>query len=105
MFGISYDDGCNPIGLIFDATGSLYGLTTSLGKYGDGIIFRLRRQSKNGKHWTYTNLYSFIGAPDGEEPTGYPTFDHRGNLYGVTQLGGTGSCYPGACGAVFEFTP
>jgi uncharacterized repeat protein (TIGR03803 family) len=104
-FGITHDDGWGPLGLVFDAKRDLYGLTASAGKYGDGIIFRLRRQSKNSKHWAYGNLYSFMGTPDGEEPNGYLTFDSGGNLYGVTQLGGTGSCEEGGCGTVFEFTP
>jgi hypothetical protein len=104
-FGIIHDDGWGPLGLLFDAKGDLYGLTASAGKYGDGIIFRLSRQSNESKRWAYSNLYDFMGIPDGEEPSGYLTFDQSGNLYGVTQLGGTGDCEEGGCGTVFEFTP
>jgi hypothetical protein len=104
-FGIIHDDGWGPLGLLFDAKGDLYGLTASAGKYGDGIIFRLSRQSNESKLWAYSNLYDFLGIPDGEEPSGYLTFDQNGNLYGVTQLGGTGDCEEGGCGTVFEFTP
>jgi hypothetical protein len=98
-------DGWFSLGLLFDAKGDLYGLTASAGKYGDGIIFRLSRQSNESKLWAYSNLYDFLGIPDGEEPSGYLTFDQNGNLYGVTQLGGTGDCEEGGCGTVFEFTP
>jgi hypothetical protein len=104
-FGIMHEDGWGPLGLLLDAKGNLYGLTVSAGKYGDGIIFRLTQQSKNRKPWTYGNLYSFMGKPDGEEPNGYLILDHGSNLYGVTQIGGTGPCKEGGCGTVFEFTP
>ena len=105
LFGFMHYDGWFSLGLLFDAKGDLYGLTASAGKYGDGIIFRLRQQSDESKRWAYSNLYDFMGIPDGEEPSGYLTFDQNGNLYGVTQLGGTGDCEEGGCGTVFEFTP
>ncbi|MGA9642296.1 MAG: choice-of-anchor tandem repeat GloVer-containing protein [Terriglobales bacterium] len=55
---------------------------------------------------TYSVLYSFSGAPDGEWPQAPVTLDpSTGNLYGVTGGGGSGGCqYPG-CGTVFELTP
>lgn len=69
------------------------------------MIFRLSRHTKNSEAWAYSVPDSFMGTPDGAEPNGYPTFDQSGNLYGVTQLGGTGDCEEGGCGTVFEFTP
>jgi hypothetical protein len=51
-------------------------------------------------------LYSFQGAPDGSGPTGRMATDDKGNLYGVTTLGGTLANGCGAqCGMVFEVTP
>jgi uncharacterized repeat protein (TIGR03803 family) len=55
---------------------------------------------------TYRILYSFRGQPDGGLPTGVIR-DQNGNLYGTTELGGTGSCsgiFPG-CGTVFMVDP
>jgi uncharacterized repeat protein (TIGR03803 family) len=53
-------------------------------------------------------LYRFQGAPDGEAPEASLIRDSRGNLYGTTFEGGTGTgCGPsgGSCGTVFEVTP
>ncbi len=43
--------------------------------------------------------------PDGIEPVGSLSLNAMGNLYGTTQLGGTGPCQQGGCGTVFQFTP
>jgi uncharacterized repeat protein (TIGR03803 family) len=55
-----------------------------------------------------TVLYTFQGGSDGGVPSGTPIFDSSGNLYGVTQFGGSGTCssngYTG-CGTVFEVSP
>ena len=53
-------------------------------------------------------LYSFQGGSDGYLPVGGLVSDARGNLYGVTQYGGTGACVYGSidgCGTVFELSP
>ena len=53
-----------------------------------------------------TVLYSFRGAPDGEQPWGPLIADRHHNLFGTTNLGGTGSCSNGSgCGTVFELSP
>jgi hypothetical protein len=98
-------DGAFPSGLVFDKNGNLYGPAPSSGKYGAGEIFRLRKPGKRGFRWSYAILYDFLAPPDGVGPIGYLTFDEGGNLYGVTQQGGTGPCQGGGCGTVFEFTP
>src|ERR1700685_1027551 len=50
---------------------------------------------------TFTTLHAFQGPPDGFDPVqGSLILDAAGNLYGVTPLGGTGSC-DGGCGTVF----
>src|ERR1700723_681360 len=41
-------------------------------------------------------LYSFQGGSDGYLPVGGLVSDARGNLYGVTQYGGTGACVYGS---------
>jgi len=53
---------------------------------------------------TFTSLYSFKGVPDGTNPGGGMAMDAEGNIYGTTELGGTGSCTGGGqgCGTVFK---
>jgi len=72
------------------------------GTYGDGTVYEL---SPSGTSWTEKILYSF-GAVSGDGITakGGLIFDSKGNLYGVTANGGTGTCVLG-CGTVFELTP
>jgi uncharacterized repeat protein (TIGR03803 family) len=96
--------------LIFDASGNLYGTTTSGGAgqcqqiglvIGCGTIFRLT-QSSSGT-WTETLRYSFQfasnGGPEGPFNAGLIA-DSSGKLYGTTVGGGKDSA-----GMVFEFKP
>jgi uncharacterized repeat protein (TIGR03803 family) len=54
----------------------------------------------------YKVLYSFAGPPnDGSNPAGSLVADSAGNLYGVTQLGGSSSFCSGGCGTVFRLSP
>jgi uncharacterized repeat protein (TIGR03803 family) len=80
------NDGAAPnSGVIFDATGNLYG-TTEVGggtSCGCGTVFELTPKAGGG--WNETILHSFSGT-DGGEPCGL-VFDGEGNLYGVGQLG------------------
>jgi uncharacterized repeat protein (TIGR03803 family) len=52
----------------------------------------------------YKVLHSFIGT-DGSGPWGGVAFDRKGNLYGTTASGGTGTCGLYNCGVVFQVTP
>jgi uncharacterized repeat protein (TIGR03803 family) len=87
--------------LLIDSQGNLYG-TTGLDHGGAGLVFELSLQP-NGT-WTEATLHAFIGKPDGAIPSGALVMDQQGNLYGMTQAGGTGSC-AGGCGLVYELTP
>lgn len=102
------NDGKVPGGLIAGPNGSLYGTTLAGGGNsllcdgGCGTVFQLT-PSRNG--WTETVLYSFQGAPDGEQPSQL-VVDNQGNLYGTTGAGGiSGDCFNGSCGTVFELSP
>jgi hypothetical protein len=56
--------------------------------------------------WNEQVLYSFQNGTDGATPTGAVVFDKAGNLYGVTQNGGSSTCLsPDACGTVYTLTP
>ncbi|MGO8793576.1 MAG: choice-of-anchor tandem repeat GloVer-containing protein [Candidatus Sulfotelmatobacter sp.] len=92
-------DGANPFdGLIFDASGNLYGTTLMGGAYTYyGVAFELMR--KVGGGWTEKILHNFGNTGDGSNPSGL-IFDGSGNLYGTTSSGGAGYL-----GTVFQLTP
>ena len=96
-------DGRGPFGgLIFDASGNLYGTTSSGGanpgclKYNAscGTVFQLT-PGKDGK-WTEKVLHTFGKGNDGATPDGSLILDAAGNLFGTTYYGGNGN------GTVFQ---
>jgi len=101
-------DGSYPAaGLIEDASGNFYG-TTEFGGTGPctnnsgcGTVFEIAADG------TESTLYTFCSAAnctDGANPVGGLVMDGAGNLYGTTELGGTGTaCHPG-CGTIFEIS-
>ncbi len=91
------EDGGDPYGgLIFDASGNLYGATPGLYSAGPGgSIFKL---TPSGNSWTFSVLYSFAEGGDECGPRGTPAMDAAGNLYDTTY------CSP-ADGSVFRLTP
>lgn len=94
-------DGGQPDGkLLREPAGDLLGTTAYGGTSKHGTVFRL---SATGIHKV---LYSFAGAPDGENPVNGLSRDSAGNLYGVTLFGGTGPCNDGfgdiGCGVIFK---
>jgi uncharacterized repeat protein (TIGR03803 family) len=77
-------DGRTPYGgLLRDQAGNLYGTTTDGGTGGGGTVFEL---SPSNGSWIFNVLYSF---PSPASPADKLTFDTAGNLYGITQYGGT----------------
>jgi uncharacterized repeat protein (TIGR03803 family) len=84
--------------LLLDETGSLLGVATIGGEYGQGIVFQLT-PGANGK-FKMTTLYSFRGEPDAGFPYSGLVKDAAGNLYGT-------SYYSGAHGdgAVYQLIP
>jgi uncharacterized repeat protein (TIGR03803 family) len=98
-FGQSDTDGSNPYaGLIFDASGNLWG-TTSVGGSGAGYgtVFEL---VPSGGSWTENIIYSFQNGSDGGFPYAGLIRDQSGNFYGATGEGGSGNG-----GTVFELSP
>lgn len=92
-----------PTYLVFDKTGNLYGYNMG---YSFGSVFQLSPPAAGSGTWTYEQIYSFNGPPnDGGDPLGGLALDSSGNLYGVTNVGGSSSnCAPG-CGTVFRLAP
>jgi uncharacterized repeat protein (TIGR03803 family) len=96
-------DGCFPAaGVILDASGNVYGVTTDggvgFGNSGYGVVFEVDTAGNE------TVLHAFEGE-DGANPNAQLLFDSKGNLYGMTENGGTSGVCQGGCGTVFELSP
>lgn len=106
-------DGAEPFaGLVMDSKGNLYGTTgyggdSQCSAFGCGAVFQLTPPTSQGGSWTETLLYSFQGGNDGSGPQGNLVFDHSGNLYGTTTVGGGSvNCSGnGGCGTIFRLAP
>jgi uncharacterized repeat protein (TIGR03803 family) len=94
FYTFDFTDGSSPNGsLILDSAGNLYGTTQFGGSSNRGVVFKLNPQGQE------TILYSFTGSTDGGIPIGRLLADSKGNLYGITSLGGDATC---SCGTVFK---
>jgi uncharacterized repeat protein (TIGR03803 family) len=94
-FGRGNDGGGLYGGLVLDAKGKLYGVTSGGGVSNLGTLFEL--SPGQGGKWTETILHDFCSNPphcqDGASPTSAPVFDAAGNLYGSSNT------------ATFQLTP
>lgn len=120
-------DGLDPLGgLVFDASGNLYGSATLGGASSDfcnpevpnffegcGVVFELSPK-RNGT-WGYSVIHRFPGGTTGAFLSDdHLAIDSSGNIFGTTVSGGdvnSNSTCPDAlpevpgCGVVFELTP
>jgi len=85
--------------LIFDASGVLYGTTSTGGRPSCdcGTVFKL---TLSGGSWNEKIIHFFGKRRDGSYPNYGLTFDQAGNLYGATPAGGSGGQ-----GTVFRLSP
>jgi len=98
-FALDGVDGTGPFGtLIFDRAGNLYGTTIGGGPNNKGTVFELSPAGKGV--WTESILHDFGAESDGQNPGSALIFDRSGNLYGVTEAGGTYNL-----GTAFELSP
>jgi uncharacterized repeat protein (TIGR03803 family) len=83
-------DGANPLDVVRDAAGNLFGSASSGGDLdctvggspGCGVVFKIDGKDK------LTVLHTFTGGVDGGKPSTGLALDAAGNLYGTTALGG-----------------
>ena len=98
LFGFNFSNGANPSGsLIADATGNLFGTTSSGGTLNGGTLFELVKTA-TGYASTPIVLLNFTGT-NGSSPMAALLADTSGNLFGTAALGGANNA-----GAVFELT-
>jgi len=102
LYSFSGADGATPTAsVILDSTGNLYGTTALGGDFNTGIAFKLTPTTRGP--WTETLLHSFGSGSDGYTPAEL-TIDSTGNIYGITQFGGTASSGPNNGGTVYRLT-
>ena len=109
------DGGFPKADLVFDAQGNLYGTAYGgsgtqqcnvVSSDGCGAVFELMPRTDGS--WIESTIHSFRGTPDGASPASAVVLDSSGNLYGVTEFGGSGMCYNernDGCGTAYELTP
>jgi uncharacterized repeat protein (TIGR03803 family) len=90
-------DGNTPFnGPTLDRAGNLYGTTSAGGASGLGTVYQL---TPSGSTWTANILHNFQGATDGATPSSGIVLDAGNNLYGATEVAGSG-----ADGTAFELS-
>jgi len=95
LFDLTSFSGTIPYGNpIFHSDGKLYGMTTSGGLYGAGVIY-----SFDVTNNIYTDVLDFDGS-NGSNPKGSLVEGTDGTLYGMTSSGGANSA-----GVLFSYNP
>ncbi len=90
-------DGSYPEGTLTYLGNKLFGTTNGGSSSDHGTVFELTRKKKA---WNHTVLYSFTGSSDGGYPYSGVVADAGGNLYGVTEVGGSSGA-----GVVYKVKP
>jgi uncharacterized repeat protein (TIGR03803 family) len=80
--------------VIRDAAGNIYGATLAGGPQNAGIVFKVDATGME------TVFYAFSGGTAGANPMGNLVRDAAGNLYGITNIGGTANR-----GTIFKIDP
>jgi uncharacterized repeat protein (TIGR03803 family) len=98
-------DGAYPVGIFFDASGHIFGVTNSGGNNecnselsgGCGVVFDM---TLDGGSWSESVIHAFDQSTDGGNPVALLTIDANGKLYGCTEYYGEHGS-----GSVFQLTP
>lgn len=70
-----------------DSSDNIFGTTHCDGQYSSGSVYELQH---SGSSYNYVDLYDFTGGTDGQYVFSNPTFDAHGNIFGTTNVGGSG---------------
>lgn len=85
-----------PEGSLIQATdGKFYGLTKEGGVHSNGVLFQF-----NPANSAVINKFDFDDSPNGSAPDGSLIQAYDGNLYGMTNMGGSSNK-----GVIFQFNP
>jgi uncharacterized repeat protein (TIGR03803 family) len=108
--GGSNDGGAPLGGVVMDASGTLYGTTSSGGASDEGVVFKLTPSGPDHSTWKEKVLYNFSydwgnKIQDGAGPTSGLIMGASGALYGTTIGGGAISQFGYGYGTVFRLTP
>jgi uncharacterized repeat protein (TIGR03803 family) len=96
-FGSTGTDGAVPVaGVTLDASGNVYGTTSSGGSSSYGTVFELTKASG----WAETIIHDFQDSDDGAVPYAGLVADSSGNFYGAATEGGSQGG-----GTIYELTP
>ncbi len=85
-------------GLIFDASGNIYGATA--GTYFNGVAGTVFKLTPSADTWTFSTVFNFGNGSGQCGPRGTLAMDGAGNLYGTTACLGAHTR-----GSVFKLTP
>ena len=85
LFQFNGNNGYQPIALVRDSSGNLYGTTYGDGGHDSAAVYELTFSSGA---WHYTQLYNYGGA--GDASTSDLVMDSAGNLYGADSFFGNG---------------
>ena len=90
-------DGYSPrSGLLPMGGGVFYGTTAGGGQFGYGTVYSITQTG------AYSILYSFTGFDDGSNPYAGLVKDGAGNVYGVTEHGGTSGSQSSGFGTIYK---
>jgi uncharacterized repeat protein (TIGR03803 family) len=102
LYSFSGVDGATPgASVVLDSAGNIFGTTSLGGDFNFGTAFKLTRSASGA--WTQTVLHSFGAGTDGYVPSGL-ILDSAGDVYGITQFGGTASSGSDNGGTVYRLT-
>ena len=89
--GYSPRSGLRPMG-----GGIFYGTTPGGGQFGYGTVYSITQAG------AYSVIYSFTGFDDGSNPYGGLVKDGAGNVYGMTEHGGTSGSQSSGFGTIYK---
>ena len=96
-----FDPSAGPSGVAIDVAGNVYGALASVGRYGDGLLYKLRHSAAP---WFFSSLYDFLGGSSGSSPNSV-IVGPGDALYGAAE-GGIQGCPNGSyCGLIYEARP